>query len=174
MSSGYDLALGTYEEGLAMLGHRRETVVGDVEISTGMVRQFASMLEDTNPCYWDRDASQRIWGSEVAPPALLYTGTMPLQWKPGGEPSAPALAALVPMPGPTAINYEVETEYLSVLRVGITVHVDETVEAISEEKELRLGVGHFVTTSARYHDGNGTVIAEHRNVLLRLRPWEQS
>ncbi len=84
------------------------------------------------------------------------------------EPPPAALLVAVPMPGDSMINISSEYEFFDRLRVGDRREVVETVESISEEKETRVGRGHFLTVVARFRRGNGELVATQRNVMLRF------
>ena len=174
MSDGYsDLPVGTYEDGLAMVGHTEEMRIGEAPVSEATIKVFAALIEDANPSYWDAEWSASQWGAPVAPPGQLHTWTMPLLWRPEGADERIALCVRVPLPGSSFINVGTEVAYFRHVRVGDVVNLVEEVTAVSPEKSTRLGVGHFVTTTAWYADQHGDRIAEYVNHLFRFEPHAQ-
>jgi hydroxyacyl-ACP dehydratase HTD2-like protein with hotdog domain len=66
------------------------------------------------------------------------------------------------------INFSSEIEFFDFLRVGDRLNVVEEVESISEEKQTKVGRGHFITVVARFRRQSGELVAEQRNVMLRF------
>lgn len=63
-----------------------------------------------------------------------------------------------------------EFEILRYLRVGEVVTADTVVESISDEKQTRLGAGHFLTWITAYRDGAGEVVGRQRFRILKFKP----
>jgi acyl dehydratase len=169
--SGFDeLPMGSYEDGLAMVGYTQERRVGEAPVSEGTVKLFSAMLRDGNASYWDREFAEQRWGAQVAPPALLHTWVLPLTWRPQGADDRIALCARIPLPGSSLINVGTDVTYHRHVRVGDVISVVETVTGISELKRSRVGEGYFVTTTAVYTDQHDETIAEYVNVLFRYEP----
>jgi acyl dehydratase len=167
VSTGYDIAFGTYEEALAMVGTTTPVRFGQVEVNPAMIRTYAALVHDANASYWDEDFARQTWGGLVAPPGMLMTWVMPIEWEPGGAPPQPLLTAQVPLPGDTFVNAANEVELYQPIRVGDRLNVTEELAAVSEEKRTGLGVGHFVTTVSTYRRQDGEVVARQTNVLFR-------
>lgn len=168
------LAIGTYEEGLAMVGYTTEVRFADVPLELGLVRAFTAMTEDANPSYWHSEAARSLWGEIIVPPGLLTCMFMPMPWRADGVVDRTVLGALVPLPGKTTINVSGEFSFTRPLRIGDWLNVVETVTAVSPQKTTRLGTGHFVTTTATYRDGQGEVVATGVNTLFRFDPIDDS
>lgn len=166
------LVKGTYEEALKMVGHSTDVRFADVPIELGLIRAFTAMTEDANPTYWHKPTASELWDGLVAPPGLLTCLFMPMPWRPDGAVDRTVLGALVPLPGSTTINVSGEFTFFRPLRVGDWLNVVETVNSISPEKTTRLGVGHFVTTTAIYRDGEGGIVAEGISTMFRFDPAE--
>jgi acyl dehydratase len=165
----YGLNVGTYEEGLTHVGRPTEVRFSELPVNEAMVRQFVGAVHDPNPLYWDPALATRLCGSPVAPPATLVIWTTAQNWTPTKQPGpAPALLVKVPMPGDSMINISSEIEFFDHIRVGDRLNVVEEVEAISEEKQTKVGRGHFVTVVARFRRESGELVATQRNVLLRF------
>lgn len=164
----YGLTIGTYEEALAWVGRTSEPRFAATPISESAIRQFVAAIEDPNPLYWDPVVADEVAGGPVAPPAMLVSFTTPPRWSPGDAPPAPALLVAVPMPGDSMINLSSEFEFFDRLRVGDRLEVVETVESVSEEKETRVGRGHFLTVVAHFRREDGELVATQRNVMLRF------
>jgi len=166
--TGYDVATGTFDEARAMVGHRTDPRTGSVVVNEAMVQQFAALAHDASAGYWDPEFAAEWWGGTVAPPAMLMTWLMPLEWTPRGGLPTPLLTARVPLPGDTFINASNDTEYFEPVRVGDRLSVEEELIDVSEQKRTALGVGHFVTTKSTYRRQDETVVAEMTNVLFRF------
>ena len=161
------------------LGSRAEAV-GPDPVNQPMIRHWAAAFEDANPIYTDPDAAAASrFGSIVAPPLMLQTWTMPTPQitglaERGGSPvaaegeSALSLLDDAGFVGTVASNSEFEIErYL---------HLDEVVSAttvlddVSDEKQTRLGVGHFVTWVTTYRAADGDVVGRQRFRIFKFRP----
>ena len=66
------------------------------------------------------------------------------------------------------INISSEIEFFDHIRIGDRLNVVEEVEAISEEKQTKVGPGHFITVVARFRRQSGALVALQRNVMLRF------
>lgn len=165
--TGLNLARGTYEEALRMIGTRGDTQYAEVEVNWPMIKYYCALTEDANASYWDAAFARQQWGGILAPPGMLMAWLMPIQWRPGGVDPAPLLATKVPLPGETLINVTTETEYFRPIVVGDQLSVIDEVVDITPEKKTRLGVGHFITTVATYRNQQGQVMAKNTNVLFR-------
>jgi hypothetical protein len=66
------------------------------------------------------------------------------------------------------INISSEIELFDHIRIGDRLNVVEEVESISEEKETKVGRGHFITVVARFRRQSGELVATQRNVMLRF------
>jgi hypothetical protein len=145
-----------------------------------MIRHWAAAFEDRNPVYVNpvRAAGSRF-GDIVAPPLMLQTWTMATPTitgirERGGSPveseRSGALAVLddAGFVGTLASNSEFEIERY--LRVGEVVSASTVIEAISEEKQTRLGRGYFVTWVTTYTDEAGDVVGRQRFRILKFRP----
>ena len=168
-AGAYGLNVGTYEEGLQHIGRPSEVRFAELPVNEAMVRQFVSAVRDPNPLYWDEALATRICGSGVAPPAMLTAWVTPQNWRPDylREP-ATALLVSVPLPGDSMINISSDIEFFDHLRVGDRLNVVEEVESISEEKQTRVGAGHYLTVVARFRRQSGELVAIQRNVMLRF------
>jgi acyl dehydratase len=166
--TGYDIPVGSYEDAKAMIGTTTPVRRGEVDVNEAMIRHFAAMVEDANASYWDDDFATEQWGGVVAPPGMLMTWLIPIEWKPGGGLPVPLLTARVPLPGDTLVNASNEAEFYAPIRVGDRLEVVEELVGVSEAKRTALGIGHFVTTVSTYSRQDGTVVARNTNVLFRF------
>jgi acyl dehydratase len=169
---GYEVPSGSYEEARALVGSTTPVRFGEVEVNAPMIRHYAAMVRDPNPGYWDREFAAEQWGEIVAPPGMLMTWLIPIEWQPAGGRPVPLLTAQVPLPGDTFLNASNDTELLEPVRVGDHLNVVEELTDVSEEKQTAAGRGHFVTTLSTYRRQNGTVVARSTNVLFRFRAEE--
>ena len=160
--------MGTYEEGLKMIGAKSEVRYSESEINWPMIKYYCALVEDANPSFWDSEFARSQWGGLIAPPGMLQVWLSRIQWKPGGVTPSPSLADSIPLPGDTLINVSTEAEFLRPMRIGDQLSVVDEVMAISPEKTTRLGTGHFVTTVATYRNQRGEVVARNTNQLFRF------
>jgi acyl dehydratase len=167
------LVIGTYAEAKAQVGHLRQVLVSAGPVNEAMIRYFASSSEDANRSFWDDTFAAEQWGGTVSPPAMLVHWVLPPPWSPG-EPSGgvltpPLLLAKVPLPGDTLINVSVDYTYHRPVLVGERLRAVEELVDVSDEKTTRLGVGHFVTTTATFFTTGDEVVATQTNVAFRFR-----
>ena len=173
-TSGYALPIGTLEQARAMVGQRTAPRLAEAEVSWGMVKHFCAMTRDGNPSFWDPEFATAQWGGLVAPPAMLMTWLMPVEWSPTSAAPEPMLPARIPLPGPSMINGSNDTTYFLPVLVGDRLSVEEELLSVSDEKTTRLGVGHFLETLSVYRNQDDAVVAEVRNTLFRFTPAEAS
>ncbi|MBW1886563.1 MAG: MaoC family dehydratase N-terminal domain-containing protein, partial [Deltaproteobacteria bacterium] len=116
------------------------------------------------------------FGGLLSPPAMLFTWIIPLQWTPERRPAEPALTVRIPLPGSTIINTEQEVVLNDRIRVGDQMTAVERFDAVSQEKQSRLGTGHFITTSTDFFRTDAAGNAEEEpvgsitNTLFRYDP----
>src|SRR5947209_8090216 len=136
------------------------TAVAPDPVNIPMIRHWAAAFEDRNPVYVDPDVARASrFGDVVAPPLMLQTWTMATPKitgirERGGSPvetdRAGALAVLddAGFVGTLASNSEFEIERY--LHPGQVISASTVIEAISDEKQTRLGPGYFVTWVTTY------------------------
>jgi len=153
-------------------------------VNQPMIRHWAAAFEDRNPVYTDAEFAARTrHGGIVAPPLMLQTWTMATPKitgiaQRGGSPVE--LQHASPMSvfdeagfvGTLASNSEFEIERY--LHLGEVVSASTVIESISEEKQTRLGPGHFVTWVTTYVDETGAVVGRQRFRILKFRPENAS
>lgn len=170
----YQLAFGSYEDALRMVGTAGEPRTAATAVSGARIQLFASLVRDGNRSYWDAEYARQQWGGLLAPPALLMGWLVPPPWQPGGRPPAASLALRVPLPGTTFINAANDVELLQPIIEGDLLTAVEELVSVSPEKRTRLGVGHFVETLETYRRQDGAVVARSRNTLFRFTPEASS
>ena len=165
------------------MGGRGPSVAPD-PVNLPMIRHWAAAFEDANPVYVDPDAAVASrHGSIVAPPLMLQTWTFPTpkitgMAERGGSPveteGETALSVLdeFGFTGTLASNSEFEIHRY--LRLGEVVTSTTTLESVSEEKQTRLGAGHFVTWSSTYTVESGEVVGRQLFRVLKFRPGSAS
>jgi acyl dehydratase len=166
----YQLAFGSYEDALRMVGATGEPRTAAAAVSGARIQLFAAMVHDANRSYWDADYARQTWGGLLAPPALLMGWLIPPPWEPKGRPPAASVVLRVPLPGTTFINAANDVEFLQPIIEGDLLTVVEELVSVSPEKQTRLGVGHFVQTLETYRRQDGVVVAKCRNTLFRFTP----
>lgn len=158
----------------------RGATVGPDPVNQPMIRHWAAAFEDANPVYTDPEAAAGSrHGRIVAPPLMLQTWTMATPRitgirERGGSPvevddeSAMSVLDEAGYVGTLATN--TEFEILRYLHLGDTVTAVSAFEAISEEKQTRLGPGRFVTWVTTYTDQDGEVVGRQRFRILKFKP----
>ena len=158
----------------------RGPAVAPDPVNQPMIRHWAAAFEDENPVYTDVEAAAASrFGGIVAPPLMLQTWTMPTPQitgiaERGGSPVASegpgplAVFDLAGFVGTLASNSEFEFERY--LHLGETISSTTVVESISEEKQTRLGPGHFVTWFTTFVDEAGEVVGRQRFRILKFKP----
>ncbi len=156
------------------------TAVAPDPVNQPMIRHWAAAFEDHNPVYTDPEfAANTRFGGIVAPPLMLQTWTMATPIitgiaQRGGSPVASTATSPLSVfdeagfVGTLASNSEFEIERY--LRVGETISASTVIESISDEKQTRLGAGHFVTWVTTYVDETGIVVGRQRFRILKFRP----
>jgi hypothetical protein len=149
-------------------------------VNLPMIRHWVAAFEDENPVYVDADAAAASrFGEIVAPPMMLQTWTLPTPMitgiaERGGSPvrvsDAGALSVLdeAGFTATLAANSEFEIERY--LHVGEIVSSTTVMESISDEKQTRIGRGHFVTWLTTYVDGSGGVVGRQRFRIFKFKP----
>lgn len=170
----YELAFGSYQDALRMVGMATEPRTAGTAVSAARIQLFAAMIRDANASYWDAGFAYRTWGALLAPPALLMGWLIPPPWEPTGRSRVASIALRVPLPGTTFVNAANDAEFLLPIVEGDRLTVVEEVLSVSTEKHTRLGVGHFVETQDTYRRQDGAVVARNRNTLFRFTPGAPS
>jgi len=163
----FPLEYGTYEDALQMVGKPGNRVEAEFTVNWEMIKIYCAMEEDANPSYWDEDYARQQWGGIVAPPGLLLSWAMSLQWHPDKERQHYFVAMKIPLPGDTLINVGTTTEFHRHLFLGDRLAVEDQLVSVSEEKTTRLGIGHFLTPQANFFNQKNELIAVQSNQLFR-------
>jgi uncharacterized protein len=153
---------------------------GPDPVNQPMIRHWAAAFEDANPVYTDPDAAARsAFGQVVAPPVMLQTWTFPTPLitgmaERGGSPvestGASPLDVLDEAGFTATLASNSEFEIDRYLHLGETVSAQTVMETISEEKQTRIGRGHFVTWLTTYTAGDGEVVGRQRFRILKFKP----
>jgi len=161
-------------------------------VSETAIRRFCEVAEDGNPVYWDKEFAERTrFGRVIAPPQSLFSMTFAPWWTPDflKKKSSDETAAL-----DTVENTEKSVS--GVIRVygicddhGFTVNTVASQEVeyiapfgpgdgrlkmrsmiteVSEEKQVRVGRGVFVTSTTEYRTETGNRLIG-RSILVLLR-----
>jgi len=165
------------------VGSKGASVAPD-PVNQPMIRHWAAAFEDHNPVYTDPElAAGTRFGGIVAPPLMLQTWTM-------ATPTITGIAERGGSPvesdgtGPLSVFDDAgfvgtlasnsEFEIIRYLHLGETISASTVIESISEEKQTRLGPGHFVTWATTYLDETGAVVGRQRFRILKFKPMNAS
>jgi acyl dehydratase len=151
-------------------------------VNQPMIRHWAAAFEDENPVYTDPDfAAASRFGGIVAPPCMLQTWTMATAKMTG---IAERGGAPVELEGENPLSLLDEAGFVATLasnsefEIERYVHLGEVltattaIESISEEKQTRIGRGHFVTWVTTYAGAGGEVVGRQRFRILKFKPGE--
>ena len=148
-------------------------------VNQPMIRHWAAALEDHNPVYTDPAfAAATRFGGIVAPPLMLQTWTMPTPKitgiaARGGSPTEGAKNPLTPLDEAgfiATLATNSEFEIVRYLRLGEVVTSTMEIESVSDEKQTRLGPGHFITWVTTYRDEQGEVVGRQMFRILKFKP----
>ncbi len=153
---------------------------GPDPVNQAMIRHWAAAFEDTNPVYTEAAAAEHsVFGQIVAPPVMLQTWTLPEpiitgMAERGGSPvestGASPLDVLDEAGFVATLASNSEFEIERYLHLGETVSAQTVMESISEQKQTRIGPGHFVTWLTTYTVEGGEVVGRQRFRILKFRP----
>lgn len=153
---------------------------GPDPVNLPMIRHWTAAFEDAHAAYSDAGgAAATRFGDVVAPPLMLQTWTMPTPiitgiGERGGAPTATtgetALTVLdaAGYTGTLASNSEFELE--RPVRLGELITSQNTLEAVSDPKQTRLGTGFFVTWVTTYTSDAGDVVGTQRFRVFKFQP----
>ncbi len=148
-------------------------------VNQPMIRHWAAAFEDANPVYTDPEAAARSrFGGIVAPPLMLQTWTMATPvitgiGERGGSPvegDPPEVLHLLDgagFVGTLASNSEFDI--VRYLRPGEVVSSTTVLDAVSTQKQTRLGPGYFITWLTTY-TCDGEVVGRQLFRILKFRP----
>jgi uncharacterized protein len=145
---------------------------GPDAVNEAMIRHWCEAIGDTNPIYTDPDAAaSSIHGGLVAPPTMLQAWVMRGFRGGRGRSAQDEVLGLLDANGfSSVVATDCQQEYTRYLRPGDRLSETKVIEAISEEKQTGLGVGHFVTTLSTYTDQTGQVVGTMRFRILKFKP----
>jgi acyl dehydratase len=157
--------------------------IGPDPVNQPMIRHWAAAFEDHNPVYTDTEAAAATrFGAIVAPPLMLQTWTMATPKitgiaERGGSPvesegSGP-LTVLDDEGFVATLASNSEFEFERYLHLGEVVTAETVIESISDEKQTRLGPGHFVTWVTTYRDEGGDIVGRQLFRILKFKPVAQ-
>lgn len=171
--TGFDVAVGSYEEAEEWVGRTSDTSFAHTPVNRSEVQFFASMVEDSNPAFWDEAFATEQWGGLCLPPGQLFAlETRPL-WRPEEDDDDDgSLVTDVPLPEgrDNILNVSTETTLDRPITEGTHVNWQKEIVDVTDEKELPVGVGNFVTLRTTYRNQRGEQLAERHDSMLRYEP----
>jgi len=154
------------------------TQVAPDPVNQPMIRHWAAAMEDENPVYTDPAfAAASRFGGIVAPPLMLQTWTMPTpkitgMAARGGSPTEGGLNPLTPLDEAgfiATLATNSEFEVVRYLRLDEVVTSTTVIESISDQKQTRLGPGHFITWVTTFRVA-AEVVGRQMFRILKFRP----
>lgn len=159
------------DEAREWVGRSGDPFFAEEPINKSMIQFYASMVRDANPSYWDESFATECWGGIRSPPGMLWTWKMKPQWTPSSDETDAEDITVTDVPLPddydTIINTQSKTTFYRPMLAGTTLNWVTGIESVSDEKETRLGPGHFITEKTTYRDEEGKLVADESNVMLR-------
>jgi hypothetical protein len=159
------------------VGSSGEPQVARHPVNTAAIADWCDAMGDDNPIYTSETAAAAsVHGGIVAPPATLDI------WDRAGLPAQSAEYKNRPTPqsrvlrlleeagyvGVVAVNSELEVARY--LRPGDVLQNVQILEAVSDEKQTALGIGHFVTSRHRYTTTSGEHVGDLLFRILKFKP----
>lgn len=174
--TGLELNNGTYEEAQEWVGRTGPTFYAPEPMSGTLIRYFAAMVEDGTPLYWDEKFATRTAGDLCAPPGLLLSMQTSPIWRPSGDTGSRRFRYNVPLPAEKdkIVAVKADTKYYRRLYRDDRLNFHERVDDVSDEKETRLGRGHFITTTTVFNDQTGETVAENTFTSFRYVSADES
>lgn len=172
--------LGLADELAPHVGQYAPRVWSAYPLETTAIRQFAGMVEDANPIYWQPEVARASrFGRVIAPPQGLMAFNIDAWWLPEGlrgeveqartsTPEGKIREILAGHGFTTVTVVEREEEYLEPFGPG-DGHMgrDRRVTAVSPVKQTKVGPGVFMTYEIEYYtQHNERLVAIARNVTL--------
>ena len=148
-------------------------------VNQPMIRHWAAAMEDHNPVNADvAVAKASRFGGIVAPPLMLQTWTMPTPKisgiaERGGAPTEFASNPLTHLDEAgfiATLATNSEFEIFRYLRLGEVITSTMVIETVSDEKQTRIGPGHFITWVATFRDERGEVVGRQLFRILKFKP----
>ena len=148
-------------------------------VNQPMIRHWAAAFEDHNPVYTDAsNAAASRFDGIVAPPMMLQTWTMPTPKITGigARGGSPVETTTKPLAGLDAAGFiatlatNSEVEIVRYLRLGEVITSTMEIESVSDEKQTRVGRGHFITWVTTYRDERGEVVGRQMFRILKFAP----
>ena len=177
-STSTDVAAGTMKEAKEWIGRSGDTFFAAEPVNRSMIRFYAGLVQDGNPSYWDERFANEQWGGICSPPGLLWTWKMDPEWTPKSNDTNKDDVSVtdVPLPGgkDAIINTQSKTTFHRPLLEGTILNWQTEIESVSEEKDTRVGPGHFVSEKTTYRNQSGELIAEESNVMLRYNSPDET
>jgi len=158
-------------------------------VNLPMIRHWIEAMGDRNPVYVDEGAARAAgFPGIVAPPTMLQAWIMrglrasqeadearargvETPGSPNDQSPNDQLMALLDDAGFTSVvATNCDQHYERPLVPGDLLKVTSTIDAVSEEKQTGLGVGHFITTRLEFTDQDDQVVATMLFRILKFRP----
>lgn len=157
----------------ALIGRESAPLYAPDEVSKPAIRHFCEMVEDANPLFTDEDYARKTkYGGIIAPPQMLMAWCMPRMWPFPEFPWIPM--AELELPGvDTWIAADTIHEFYKPVRPGDILSYTMKLEAVSEMKKTRVGMGHFIKTTQIYRNQRGEVVGKEIRTVLKYRPKEK-
>lgn len=147
---------------------------GPDEVNQAMIRHWVEAMGDQNPVYVDpKTAAKSVHGQVIAPAVMLQAWVMRgIAPRPtAGGTAQDELMRLVDGAGFTSVvATNCEQEYDRMLHLGDHLRTRTVIDAVSEEKQTGLGVGHFVTTRVEYETLDGEPVGRQMFRILKFKP----
>ena len=143
-------------------GIELENPLGEIACEPGYILHWLEATENANPLFWDEGVAADVSGGAIAPPSMLSVWMRPLTWRPGrGEPHRPLelhFRLKEAFGLPDGIVYRNEIVFHAPVRPGDRVRTTESVRAIGELRNSRVGRGRNWTIDVTYRNQDDVVV----------------
>jgi uncharacterized OB-fold protein len=154
------------------IGTKGSPQVARDPVNMPMIRHWCDAMSDANPLYTDeRAAAAGPFGAIVAPPTMLDVWDKP--GLPGNRkdgPQAEVIRRLEAEGFTSVVASNSELEFARYVRLGEVLSGTQTLDAVSDEKQTALGVGHFVTTRTSFTNQDGVHAGDVLFRILKFKP----
>jgi hypothetical protein len=139
-------------------------------VSLPVIRRWCDAMGETSPLFLDPAyAATTEIGRPAAPPAMLDVWTIPW-FAPGIVRSLDVLDAFDAAGFTSVVATRLRQDYVRYIREGDLISHEVSIGTISDEKNTRLGRGHFIEFVYTFTDQHGEVVGHMRTSLLKYRP----
>ncbi len=157
----------------ALIGKPQYEEETEFEIAMGYVSNTCAAVQNGNPLYWNRQATEEITHGQIAPPTMLSVWFRPHFWSPGADGERIALQThfdLKRLLGlPEAIVSANEMVFGEPVRMADKLKTHQIIRSISDVKNTKLGPGRFWVVDVEIENQRGEYVGTDSYTCLGYR-----